>query len=149
MGARGTAHFLWMAGAYASYHTVQSTTSPTQGLSVGVDFRPLFMIRWSYGVERGPGWWDLTVDSLSLGLGVYWQEPRDGSFGADRGLEGGVGIGLPLFARANGLWLEPRGLLRWADAGTAAKPAALLLLSWHGVVRTSTYEQPRHAFPKP
>lgn len=82
-------------------------------LGVGLLIEPLFLIRWNSDEEWGHAFWDLTFDSLSLSLGAHITEPRGGNFGDVAGGEFGLGFGLPLFARAEGLWIRTRfsGLL--------------------------------------
>jgi hypothetical protein len=132
--ARLSLHYFSTAGAYVGYADAfgsgSAESAEARRLSVGIDLRPAFVPRWAKDMQQGPGFVDLLVDSISLGLGAFWAEPRDAAFGDSRGFELSLGFGLPLFARAPGLWLEARGLLRWPD-GDSAAPAALVLLSWH------------------
>jgi hypothetical protein len=103
-------------------------------IAVGVDARPAFVPRWGENHEFGPAFTDLLIDSISVGLGVFWASDVGGSFGDQQGFEASAGFGLPLFARAQGLWLEPRGVLRWADPSTdddTALPALMVTLTWH------------------
>jgi len=82
-------------------------------LGVGILLEPLFLIRWNSDKEWGHAFWDLTFDSLSISCGAHITEPRGGNFGDVAGGEFGLGFGLPLFARAEGLWVRTRfsGLL--------------------------------------
>lgn len=130
---RASAHYFWMAGAQVGLSRGESEDAAGTRLSLGVDLRPLFVPRWSQNWSKGPALLDLTLDSVSLGLGVFWAEPQGGSFGDQRGFELQLGFGVPLMGHASGLWLEPRGLLRWPE-GEDAEPAALLVLSWHQLV---------------
>jgi hypothetical protein len=131
-----------MLGVYGGYSDALGAKGATlQRLAaVGVDVRPAFVPRWSKNMEQGPGFFDLTVDSIGLGIGAFWAEPAGRSFGERRGLELAAGFGLPLFGRVNGPWLEARGLLRFADPAQhpseKAEGVALALLSWHQMVLT-------------
>jgi len=133
--ARMSLHYFSMAGLYFAYADSLSEPAPSEStdrrrLSFGVDVRPAFVPRWAKDMEYGPGLVDLWIDSISLGLGAFWAEPSGADFGDRRGFELSLGFGVPLFARASGLWLEARGLLRWPE-GDTAEPAALALLSYH------------------
>ena len=137
--ARLSAHYYSMVGAYVGYHdALGGSVDPNRTLSLGVDLRPAFVPRWAENLERGPGWLDLCVDSVSLGLGAFWEETPSGSFGAARGLDGSLGFGLPLFGTASGLWLGARGNLRWREraghANRRATATGILTLEWHQLV---------------
>lgn len=131
---RASAHYFAIAGVYAQGRLQTGGDSAPSLLALGIDFRPLFVPRWSKGYETGPGVLDLTLDSLSLNLGGFWAN-RDTPGKGPRGLEVGLGFGMPLFARASGPWLEARGLLRYPDS-ERREEAVLLALSWHGFVTT-------------
>jgi hypothetical protein len=118
---------------YAAYADGFGQADVARRLSFGVDVRPAFVARWAKNYEQGPAFVDLFVDSISLGLGAFYAQPRDGSFGDDRGFEASLGFGLPLFGHASGLWLESRGTLRWVE-NESAKPAAYIGIAWHGFV---------------
>jgi hypothetical protein len=78
---------------------------------VGVELRPLFLPRWALDLELGCPLLDLTLDSLALGAGMFVArraEPDE----TRAGLELSLGLGVPLFAKADGLWLEARGFVR-------------------------------------
>ena len=140
-GAAGAAlvslHYLFMAGVYAAYTDALggSSLESTRTASFGVDLRPAFLPRWSKAWEEGPSLVDLTVDAISVGVGVYFREPRDHAFGDRRGLEVSLGFGVPLGGHAEGPWVGARGLLRWDDpsrnSGEAAHAAGLVTLAWH------------------
>jgi hypothetical protein len=133
--ARLSLHYFSMAGfsvGYADAFGEPTETGDARRLTVGVDLRPAFVPRWAKDMEQGPALVDLAVDSISLGLGAFWAEPRGAEFGDVRGFELSLGFGLPLFARASGLWLDARGVLRWPEAQDV-EPAALLLLSYHAL----------------
>jgi hypothetical protein len=140
-GARLSLHYFSMAGVAVGYADALDPESPVRRtLTCSVDLRPLFVPRWSNDATRGPALWDLTLDSLSLGAGVFWDQPAGQDFGSQRGFEGSVGWGFPLLGRAQGLWVEARGIARWAavanDASPRAMGAGLLLVGWHQLVLT-------------
>jgi hypothetical protein len=93
---------------------------------VGAELRPLFLPRWALDMELGSPLLDLTLDSLSLGAGLFIArrvEPAE----TRTGLELSLGLGVPLFARAEGLWLEARGFVRPAlDEGAGVLVALSL-----------------------
>lgn len=129
---RGSLHYFWMAGTYLQYARGEAGEDYDQSqLALGIDLRPAFIPRWSQHMSQGPAWLDLALDSISLGLGAYWAERAPGRFGDRRGFEASLGLGLALMGRAEGLWLSPRGTLRWPDLSGAAEPSVLVLLSWH------------------
>lgn len=145
-GARGAArlglYYFSMLGVYSSYRDGfgQGGDGAERLLSVGVDLRPGFVPRWAKGQQTGQPLPDLLIDSVSLALGAFWAEPAGHAFGSERGFETSLGFGIPLMLRADGLWLEARGQLRWPETAGApdqgAVPSAFALLSWHGFVVT-------------
>jgi hypothetical protein len=135
--ARLSLHYFSTLGLTAEYADALSDDArgARRLVAVGVDLRPAFIPRWSNDRERGPAFVDLTLDSISLGVGAFWVEPPGRSFGDGRGLEVSLGLGLPLLGSADGLWLEARGVGRWQDParapGERAEGLGLVLLSWH------------------
>jgi hypothetical protein len=139
--AWGSMHYFSTVGGYVSYRdALDGAAAVTRSLAAGVDLRPAFIPRWAENLEQGPGWLDLTIDSWSLGLGAFWDSTAGGAFGERRGLEASLGIGLPVFASAQGPWLRARGTFRWPEhSGTStgrAEPSLLLLLCWHVLLTT-------------
>jgi len=138
--ARLSLHYFSTLGITLAYADALSdgATRSRRLFGVGVDVRPAFIPRWSNDRERGPAFVDLTLDAISLGVGAFWAEPRGGSFGDERGLEASLGLGLPLFGRAEGLWLEARAIGRWRDPahapGERADGVGLAVLSWHTLI---------------
>ncbi len=145
---RATVHYFSMAGIYASYADgFEADQGPRHLTSVGLDLRPAFVPRWSLGLEVGPQWLDLMVDSISLSLGAYWAGPAEATapvpagaprkFGDLRGLETGLGMGVPLLGEAAGPWFDARGTLSFADHARGTQPTAsaalMLSLSWHAL----------------
>ena len=123
-------HYLSTIGIIAQYADRLGLDSDDEERSFGLagELRPLFLPRWALDWERGPAWWDLTVDSLSIAVGHYWKAPPGGALGDHRGLEASAGLGVPLSGDANGFWLRGRGILRWR--GGDADSSVLLLVSW-------------------
>ncbi len=131
---RASAHYLWVAGGYLRYADGfgSGTERPLRAASLGVDVRPLFLPRFSQDWEQGPAFLDLTLDSFSLTAGAYFAQPRDASFGDERGFELGLGFGAPLLAKAAGPWLSLRAERRLADADHDNSWLFSLLLSIEG-----------------
>ena len=138
--ALASVHYMFMAGVYAGYADAFSDgdRATRRSLSFGVDVRPAFIPRWSNNLQLGQGFFDLVIDSISLGVGAYFREPHGGSFGDRRGLEVSLGFGVPLTSEVEGPWLGARGYLRWDDPGAASAPSAqaigLATLGWHFMV---------------
>jgi hypothetical protein len=138
--AVATVHYMFTAGLRVAYADALGDRSATsaRALSLGVDFRPAFIPRWSNALEAGSAFGDLVVDSISLGIGAYFREPPGGSFGDRRGLEVSLGCGLPVLGTASGPWLAARGALRWDDPGAArggeANALAVVTFGWHFMV---------------
>ncbi len=129
----GTAHYFSTAGIYASYRDSLRTElrdGELRIVSFGVDIRPLFLARWKDDLERGPEFFDLMLDSISLRLGAYWAEPDGDVFGKQRGFEASLGFGVPLSGASQGLWLRARGQLRWPEQDSP-EPSILLTLGFH------------------
>lgn len=98
----------------------------------GVELRPLFLPRFALDLEHAGPLLDLTLDSLSLGAGVCFADEAGTSTATS--LELSAGIGVPLFARARGPWLEARGALR---PGLDSEGGQLLvLLSWYEAIES-------------
>ena len=140
--ARLSAHYFSVAGLSVGYRDGfgQDGLDSERLLSVGVDLRPAFVARWARDDEQGPALLDLAVDAISLGIGAFWSEPPGASFGEVRGFEASLGSGLALFGRADGLWLEFRGVLRWPER-ERVEPAAFLALAFHGFLLSPLAER--------
>jgi hypothetical protein len=131
LGSRLSAHYFWLAGGYVEYaDALGQDETAGRSLGFGVDLRPLFVPRWSQDMQRGGAFFNLMLDSISLGLGAYYAQPEAGSFGDERGFSASLGLGLPLAAYAVGPWLELRGGLDLPDRGNT-RGTVLALLSWH------------------
>jgi len=83
---------------------------------------------------------DLALDSFGLELGAIFAQPIGGSFAERPGMQAGLGLELPVFARASGLWIGLHGGVRWSDAalgeGTVRGPVdragyLSITLAWH------------------
>lgn len=142
--AKLSLHYFWTAGVFASYgESLPAHGSAARFLGYGVDLRPLFLPRWSHNLSRGPALLDLTLDSLSLACGGFWEDRRESP--NRHGLEVGLGVGIPLLGRPRGLWLEARGGLSWYDVVpfSAAAPSGTIFLSWHELLETPLVRDPR------
>jgi hypothetical protein len=133
---RGSAHWFTIAGIYAVYQeSLPETARLQRRLGVGVDLRPLFLVRWPRGLERGPALLDLTLDSLSLGLGLSFGEEVDRPFGSRHGFETSLGFGVPLAREASGPWLEVRaGAV--LPSSLESEASVMALFSWHFIAST-------------
>src|SRR5882724_5683796 len=80
--------FLETAGLYVGYDDAlgHATSAPGRSLAIGVGIRPLFLPRWSYDADRGPAILDLTLDAITLDLGVLWSGDDHGRFAEKPGL---------------------------------------------------------------
>jgi len=132
---RGSAHYFSIAGVYVAGRIKASDQAAPSLFGLGVDLRPLFVPRWAKGYETGPGFLDLTLDSLSLSLGAFWAQRVEHAPEPNRGFDAQLGFGVPLAGTAAGPWLEARGALRYPD-GASREEAVILTLSWHGFVTT-------------
>ncbi|HMJ11213.1 MAG TPA: hypothetical protein VK524_07380 [Polyangiaceae bacterium] len=135
--ARGTfrtsLHYFYTAGLYATYRDAFSDEAEVRRVfSLGVDMRPAFIPRWSKNMQQGPGFLDLALDSISLGLGAFWEQPQGRSFASDRGFETSLGFGVPLLGTATGPWFESRAQLAFRGS-ESARPEFFFLLGFHAL----------------
>jgi hypothetical protein len=139
---RMSGHYWWTAGGYVRYSDGfgSNDARPLRALGFGADLRPLFLPRFALDLQHGPAWLDLGLDSLSLNAGAYFAQPSSGSFGDERGFDLGLGLGVPLFAEAAGLWLDLRAERRFADRDSSAW-LLTLALSYHALILPT--EEPR------
>ena len=131
LGGRISAHWFSLAGLYVYYaESLDDEAAVRRRFGAGLDLKPLFLLRWSKGLEAGPAILDLTLDSLSLGLGVLTSTPNDPLASQRSGFETSLGFGVPLTGRAPGPWLEFRAgfLLPKNEPGDAS---AIALFTWH------------------
>jgi hypothetical protein len=131
---RATGHWYSTAGLFLSYSEAVGTSRFERRAGAGIELEPLFIVRWSQALERGPAFLDLTLDSLSLGVGYFLLDPPLRGFGSRRGVELSLGLGLPLFGDASGPWLEARG--GYFLPKSEREVTGLLFLSWHFHVNT-------------
>jgi hypothetical protein len=131
---RFSLHYFYAAGLYATYRDAFSDDADVRRVfSLGIDMRPAFIPRWSKNMQQGPSFLDLALDSISLGLGAFWEQPEHHGFAHDRGFETSLGFGVPLLGKATGPWLESRAQL--AFRGTeSARPEFFFLLSGHALI---------------
>jgi hypothetical protein len=139
---RGSVHWLTIAGVYTLYQEALPEAARLQRrLGVGIDVRPLFLVRWPRGLERGPALLDLTLDSLSLGLGMSFGEEEDRAFGSRHGFETSLGFGVPLTLHATGPWLEVRaGAV--LPKSLESEASVMALLSFHFLASTPALTTP-------
>jgi hypothetical protein len=78
---------------------------------------------------------DLTLDSLSLGLGASFDEPLGRGFGVRRAFEASLGFGVPLAGSGPGPWLEARAALAWPNIGERSE-TVIVVASYHFAVGT-------------
>ncbi len=134
VGGVARALFYQSAGLVAGLAQATSSDASLERIGfVGAELRPLFLPRFALDLEGMGPFLDLTLDSLSLGAGVCF--PAERGSDRDAALEFSMGLGLPLFLRANGLWLEARAALR--PALSADSGQLFLLLSWYEPVETA------------
>lgn len=146
-GARPTfelrGRYLSMAGAFLTYEEgFAKSADPRRLVSTGIEVRPLFMARWLRGLEVGQATLDLFVDSLGLELGVFFAEPPGRGFGSRMGLQASLGLELPLFGRAEGLFLTAHGGGRFSDGWASSEPSSgsdrsafvTFGLAWHELI---------------
>lgn len=134
VGLRATAHWYSSLGVFVGYSESVGKSRIERRGGAGIELEPLFLLRWSQALERGPALLDLTLDSLSLGAGYYLLEPVGRGFGSRRGVELSLGFGLPLLGEAGGPWLEARG--GYFLPKSEHELTGLLFLSWHFHVNT-------------
>lgn len=132
--AGGVVRALWYqtVGLNLGFAQAVSDAELERVVFAAAELRPLFLPRWSLDLEGASPLLDLTLDSLSLGAGLCFGSEDDSSRAA---FELSLGLGVPLFLRARGLWLEARAALRPALA--ADRGQVLVLLSWYTPVVTA------------
>lgn len=146
-GARPTlelrGRYLSMAGVFVTYEEGFGTrVDPRRLVATGVEVRPLFFARWLKDKEIGNAFVDLAIDSFALELGAFFAEPPGRGFGSRMGLQASLGLELPLFGKAEGLFLTAHGGARLSDRLAAEEPstraerAAFVTfgLAWHETI---------------
>jgi hypothetical protein len=140
LGGRLSAHWFTIAGLYLYYaEALGEDPRVRRRFAGGLDLRPLFLLRWPKGLEAGPAILDLTIDSLSLGLGLATSTAADPALKSHSGFELSLGFGVPLAGIQPGPWLEFRAgfVLPKSELGDAT---ALALFSWHFALGTPFVE---------
>jgi hypothetical protein len=152
--ARGL--FLGTAGIYVAYNEAFEATaaSPPRSLVLGLGIRPLFLARWGNDLDRGPAVLDLTLDSITIDVGVLWSANEHRRFDERPGIEIALGTEVPILGEASGPWIGVRGALRWRAAELAASndanppllPALFLTLGWHFIANAHIADLGDQAF---
>ena len=107
-------------GVYVGYEDgLGSTTDPKRLVGGGLEVRPLYLLRTRSGSELGLARLDLMIDSLGFELGTFFSQPRGAQLGPRPGLQVGLGLEIPVFASATGIWLGVHSGLRWSDSALA------------------------------
>jgi hypothetical protein len=131
-------HYYSLIGVTGDYsESLVADSLHARSAAVGMELRPLFLPRWALGLERGPAWLDLTLDSACFGFGAYFTDAEAEGRGS-RGVWLSLGFGAPLLGAASGPWVEVRGLRRFPDPSpfeTQAHNAVFIYLSWHHVLQ--------------
>jgi hypothetical protein len=133
------------AGVYVRYADAAGSSAPStrRSIATGIHIQPFFLARYATNGEHGPARLDLLVDSFAVELGAAWQAQEQATFDPEPGLEVGLTLAAPFFARASGPFLEVTGALRWRGGdlrGPAGEDAVdrgaflSLTLAWHQVV---------------
>jgi hypothetical protein len=143
VGAELRLRYLETAGIFATYEDAAffgSDPEPRRALAIGLELHPLFLARWLAGRETQRARLDLAIDSISLEVGAFFAEPAGESFGSRPGVQAGVGLELPILARATGPWVGLHAGVRWSeDALTTGAVATVddrsaflaVTLQWH------------------
>ncbi|HTV19558.1 MAG TPA: hypothetical protein VMG12_12820 [Polyangiaceae bacterium] len=131
-------HYYSLLGVTGDYsESLVADSLHARSASVGMELRPLFLPRWVLGLERGPAWLDLALDSAAFGFGAYFTDAEADARGS-RGAWLSLGFGAPLLGDASGPWVELRALRRFPDheaLGVDAHNALFVYLSWHHVLQ--------------
>jgi hypothetical protein len=138
-----SAHYYSLLGVTGDYsESLVADSLHARSAAIGMELRPLFLPRWVLGLERGPAWLDLALDSAALGFGAYFTD-AEGEGRGSRGAWVSLGAGVPLLGEASGPWLELRALRRFPDPdalAAAAHNALFVYLSWHHVLQLGPEE---------
>ncbi len=94
---------------------------------MGLELQPLFLLRWSNAQERGPAFKDLFIDSVGLRGGVGIRLPESSQQMPKAFAELGIGLGIPLMARAQGPWLRSHVMLK---SGQKIQTLLSIQLEW-------------------
>lgn len=136
-----SAHYYSLLGITGDYsESLVADARHARSFSLGMELRPLFLPRWALGLEQGPAWVDLTLDSACLGFGAYFSDAGTELEEGSRGAWASFGFGVPVLGNVAGPWVELRALRRFPDQGAlngGAHNALLVYLSWHHVLQLS------------
>ncbi len=136
-----SAHYYSLLGITGDYsESLVADALHARSFSVGMELRPLFLPRWLLGLEQGPAWVDLTLDSACLGFGAYFSDAGTELDEGSRGAWVSLGFGIPVLGYVGGPWVELRALRRFPDPdafNADAHNALLVYLSWHHVLQLS------------
>lgn len=124
-----TARYFQVLGLLVGFsQAIDEEPGIERSLEIAALIEPLFLLRFARGKESGHPFWDLTLDSLSLSIGAYLDEPKAGNFADASGLSTGLGLGFPLLSKAPGPWLRLRGTVQtgWPHVQATAH----LMLEW-------------------
>ncbi len=128
-------HYFWTVGIYANLREGLGGDARVfeRAGGVGVEVRPLFLPRLVLDMQGRSALLDLTLDSLSFGLGAYFADEARPTAG-DHGLELSLGLLLPLSRSANGPFIRLRGERRLGSAADESSESLLTMqLAWHGI----------------
>jgi hypothetical protein len=113
--------YLQSAGLFITYEEGFGLgAEPLRVGVVGLELRPLFLLRFLQGRELSMPRLDLLIDSIAIELGPFAAQPAGGSFGDVIGLSFGLGAELPLLGRASGPFIGLRAALRWSREALSA-----------------------------
>jgi hypothetical protein len=125
---------------------------------VGVDLRPVFLVRFLLNLETGDRWLDLFVDSIGIDLGA-----AIGPFDADAGVATALGWGLdvPLWVpersvggvvlRLSGRWVTASPTDQLGPRGGTSDVVVLALLGFRATANLglARWEPPRYRVREP
>ena len=122
--------------------TFGADSSERSATAASFELCPLFLGRWSQAWEAGPPLLDLTLDSLRIDIGAFWDvDHKRGTL--RRGTSVSTGLSLPLMANVRGPWLNADLGLRFADAPAFSAQTDLVAgvsVSWNWLVDSSIHK---------
>lgn len=136
-------------GTYEDGASFGLDSEPKRVISVGTELRPLFWGRFLQGAEWGMARPDLTLDSLALELGAFFQQPGGAQLGDKPGFQFGLGLETPILEQARGPWIGVHAAMRLSDAalggasieGPADRAFVVSIsLSWHELLRVGVVD---------
>ena len=142
------ARYLQAAGIFFAYEEADALSAATdhgvlrRAFLGGVEFRPLFPVRFLRHAEQGRAFGNLVLDSLGLDLGPVFSV-REGMSTSRPGLYAGLGVEIPVGSEETGLWVRLSTTLRWSperldgDVDPGGRSVVFLFgLAWHQVAAT-------------